>query len=186
MLSEKQRQFFLSVWEFAQVIIVAAVIVIPIRMFVFQPFIVNGASMEPNFYSGDYLIIDELSYRFSEPQRGDVVVFKYPKDPKQRYIKRIIGLPGETVNIRDNHVYIQSKDKEYQLVETGYLPGEKSVTADLLRSTLTSGEYFVMGDNRFRSSDSRAWGPLPKDLIVGKVLVRPLSPKAILDFVTLQ
>ncbi len=183
MISQKMRQFLASIWEFLQVILVAAIIVIPIRMYVFQPFIVNGASMEPNYYSGDYLIIDELTYRFDQPQRGDVIVFKYPKDTRQRFIKRIIGLPGEKVEVKNGNIHITSAGKTYQLDEKGYLPQEKIFTNGSVETKLANNEYFVMGDNRFASYDSRAWGPLPQDFIVGKMLIKPFSPKAILDVI---
>src|SRR3989442_15633816 len=98
------RKYVLVVWEFLKIIIIALVIVLPIRYFLFQPFIVKGESMIPNFQSGDYLIVDELTYRFSGPQRGDVVVLKYPLDVSQRFIKRVIGLPGETIEIRSGKI----------------------------------------------------------------------------------
>ncbi len=100
------KKILSSIIGVIQVVILAAVIVIPIRYFVFQPFFVKGQSMEPNFENGDYLIIDEISYRLREPQRGEAIVFKYPKNPSQRYIKRIIGLPGETVEIKDGKITI--------------------------------------------------------------------------------
>src|SRR3990167_10287745 len=98
------RKYLFVVWEFVQVIIIAAIIVLPIRYFVFQPFIVKGDSMVPNFHSGDYLIVDEISYRFSDVKRGDVVVLKYPLDASQRFIKRVVGLPGETLDIKNGKV----------------------------------------------------------------------------------
>ena len=93
-------------WETAKIIIISLAIIIPVRYFLIQPFFVRGASMEPNFHDGEYLIIDELSYRLGEPERGDVIIFKYPKDPSQYYIKRIIGLPTETVEIKDGQIII--------------------------------------------------------------------------------
>ena len=99
MPEEKRGNFFTELLEF---VLVAAIIVIPVRLFVAQPFIVSGASMEPTFDHGQYLIVDELSYRFAPPQRGDVVIFHPPKDPSQYYIKRIIGLPGETVRVAND------------------------------------------------------------------------------------
>ena len=89
------------IWEIIKIVIIALAIVVPIRYFLFQPFFVKGESMEPNFQNGDYLIVDELSYRLREPERGEVIVFKYPRNISQRYIKRIIGLPGEAVEIKD-------------------------------------------------------------------------------------
>src|SRR5947208_204429 len=105
------RKYLYFVLDIVKIIIIAAVIVLPVRYFLFQPFIVKGDSMLPNYHSGDYLIVDELSYRIGNPQRGDVVVLKYPLNTTQRFIKRIIGLPGETVDIKDNHVTISKDNK---------------------------------------------------------------------------
>lgn len=166
------KQFLSFLWEVSKIFIVALAIVVPIRYFLFQPFVVNGDSMLPNFRSGDYLIIDEVSYRFQDPQRGDVVVFKYPKNPSQRFIKRIIGLPGETVEIKDGQITIYDKSGQQQtLSETLYLPASDETYGDV-KTTLTNNEYFVLGDNRPYSSDSRIWGPLPRENIIGKVLIR--------------
>lgn len=125
--------------------------------------------MEPNFGNGDYLIIDQLSYRLREPQRGEVIVFKYPKQPSQRYIKRIVGLPGETVEIKDGKVTVSGS----QLEESTYL-SEFVFTDPREFKTITLGQnqYFVLGDNRIASSDSRIWGPLPEEDIIGRVLIR--------------
>jgi len=163
--------FLLFVWEILKIVIIALAIVIPIRYFLFQPFFVRGQSMEPNFENGDYLIIDEISYRFSEPKRGEVVVFKYPNNPSQRYIKRIIGLPGETVEIKGGSVIIYRQDEGQVLDESSYLVSSVK-TSGSLRLFLDEGEYFVLGDNRLLSFDSRRWGSLKRENIVGKVFVR--------------
>jgi signal peptidase I len=163
------KSFFAFIWEIVKVALIAIVIVIPIRTFLFQPFLVKGESMEPNFHSGDYLIVDQLSYHLREPKRGEVVVFKYPKDPSQRYIKRIIGLPGETVEIKDGKVFISGAFLE----ELDYLPGSVfTPQRDFKAITLDKDQYFVLGDNRQGSFDSRIWGPLPKENIIGKVFIR--------------
>jgi len=156
---------------------VALVIVLPIRYFLFQPFIVKGESMVPSFQSGDYLIVDEFSYRFSEPQRGDVIVFKYPKDATQRFIKRVIGLPGETIEIKNGAVTIPQGDKTMTLDEK-YLPDSLKTAGDL-KVQLGQDEYFVMGDNREYSYDSRAWGVVPRENIIGKVFFRLLPVNAL-------
>lgn len=163
------KSFFIFLWEITKIVVVAAVIVLPIRYFLFQPFLVKGQSMEPNFHNGDYLIIDQLSYRLKEPQRGEVVVFKYPNLPSQRYIKRIIGLPGETVEIEDGKVVVSGA----VLGEIDYL-GEFVYTdpREFGTITLADNEYFVLGDNRIASSDSRIWGPLPRENIIGRVFIR--------------
>lgn len=129
-------------WEFIKFTLIAVLIVVPIRFWIAQPFIVSGASMEPTFRNGDYLIVDELSYRFNEPQKNDVIIFRYPLDPSKYFIKRIEGLPGEK---------IENNGKEI---------------------ILKADEYFVMGDNRGASSDSRIWGPLKENFIVGRALIR--------------
>ncbi|MBI4359150.1 MAG: signal peptidase I [Candidatus Nealsonbacteria bacterium] len=170
------KSFLSFTWEVAKIVIVALAIVLPIRYFIFQPFIVKGQSMEPNFQEGNYLIIDELSYRLRSPQRGEVVVFKYPYNPSQRYIKRIIGLPGETLEIRDEKVAIFDSDaNEMILQENTYLP-PGDTTLGNLRLTLKENEYFVLGDNRLSSSDSRSWGVLPREKIIGRVLFRLWPP----------
>jgi len=159
------------IWEIAKIVIIALLIVVPIRYFIFQPFFVRGQSMEPNFENGDYLIVDEISYRFKDPQRGEAVVFKYPGNLSQRYIKRIIGLPGETIEIEDGKVIIFSEEGSQILDESDYLFPSVSTPGDI-RITLAGDEYFVLGDNRVSSSDSRRWGPLPREDIVGRVFFR--------------
>jgi len=160
------------IWEILKIVIIALLIVIPIRYFIFQPFFVRGQSMEPNFENGDYLIIDEISYRFKDPQRGEVVVFKYPRNPSQRYIKRIIGLPGETVEIEAGKIIIYQENSEALVLdESGYLPFSLQTPGDL-RIALDEDEYFVLGDNRVSSADSRRFGSLPRENIVGRVFIR--------------
>ncbi|PIR45053.1 MAG: signal peptidase I [Candidatus Vogelbacteria bacterium CG10_big_fil_rev_8_21_14_0_10_51_16] len=167
--------FFFDIVKFT---LLAFAIVAPIRYFVAQPFIVNGSSMDPTFSSGDYLVVDQLSYRFVPPKRGDVVVFRYPLDPSKYFIKRIVGLPLETVEVKGSRVFITSKDSDIteELVEP-YLTfmGQSYVTVRLGES-----EYFVMGDNRAASSDSRAWGPITRGHIVGSAFLR-LYPFAQFD-----
>ena len=165
------KNFLSFIGEVFKTAIIALIIVVPIRYFLFQPFIVRGQSMEPNFSQNDYLIIDELSYRFNEPQRGEVVVFRYPRDPSQRYIKRLIGLPGETIEITNSQVIIYSASGEKEMLdESGYL--ESMQTTGELKLSLAEDEYFVMGDNRFYSSDSRRWGVLPGEYIIGKFFLK--------------
>jgi len=177
----KQTSSFL--WELSKVFIIALVIVIPIRYFLFQPFIVKGDSMVPNFHSGDYLIIDEISYRFSEPKRGEVIVFKYPENPSQKFIKRIIGVPGETVEVKDGQVLLYDKDNNPQVLEETYLPSSNETYGNL-KVSLGDDQYFVLGDNRPYSSDSRTWGTLPRENIIGRVLIR-VFPLASLGKITL-
>jgi signal peptidase I len=167
----------LFIWDLVKVLIIALVIIVPFRMLVAEPFVVSGSSMVPNFHNRDYLIIDRLSYRLHLPSRGDVIVLRFPKDPSQFYIKRIIGLPGEKVKITQGHVFILNIDypQGVELTEP-YLDSEVKTTS--VRSepvNLGSDEYFVLGDNRPASSDSRAWGILPRGDIVGKVWLTVFS-----------
>src|SRR3989344_3260183 len=147
------NKFFLYIWEVLKIVIVALLIVVPIRYFVFQPFFVRGQSMEPNFYNGDYLIVDELSYQFRAPERGEVVVFKYPNDTTQRYIKRIVGLPGETIAINYGKVFVYQDSLPVALDELAYLPQTTQTQGDI-KIVLGKEEYFVLGDNRALSADS--------------------------------
>lgn len=165
------RKTLLFILEVFKTVLIALLIVVPIRAFLFQPFFVRGQSMEPNFENGDYLIIDEISYRFVEPQRGEVVVFKYPNNPSQRYIKRIIGLPGDTIEIREGLVMIQEGEESKILDESTYLAQNIQTLGDA-KVSLNENEYFVLGDNRTLSSDSRRWGPIEKKDIIGKVILR--------------
>src|SRR3989344_6598984 len=165
-----------SVLEFIKFAVIAVVIVIPIRLFIAQPFIVSGASMVPAFQSGHYLVIDEISYRFEEPKRGEVIVFRFPSSPSKFLIKRVVGLPGETVEIKGNDILIKNEDSP-----EGFLWKQGDFNRDRSRRdfkvSLSSDEYFVLGDNRGESADSRMWGALKRELIVGRPLVRlyPLS-----------
>jgi signal peptidase I len=156
-------------WEFAKIVIISLAIIVPIRYFIVQPFFVRGASMEPTFKSGDYLIINEIGYRFSDPGRGDVIVFRPPQNTKQFYIKRIIGLPGEMVVIEKGKVWVGLDESSLTILQEDYLD---ATTPGETRVILSQEEYFVLGDNRDGSSDSRSWGALGRDNIIGKAWVR--------------
>ena len=176
--THKEENFLVEIIRFT---IIALLIVIPIRIFVAQPFIVQGASMEPTFETGQYLIVDQLSYRLEAPARGDVIVFRYPKDPKKFFIKRIIGLPGETITIDRTTVSVtNSQNPNGFVLDEPYIDSMNPDT--LLTQELGENEYFVMGDNRDASSDSRVWGTLNEDLIIGRALIRllPVSTMEIL------
>ncbi|MGC9046762.1 MAG: signal peptidase I [Minisyncoccia bacterium] len=157
-----------SLFESLEFIFVAAIGVYIIRTFIMQPFLVGGSSMEPNFQTGNYLIVDELTYFFKSPQRGDVIVFRFPNDPREYFIKRIIGLPGEQVKIQGGIVQIY-KNGVLQHINENYM---KVPTPGNLDVVLKNNQYFVMGDNRNASYDSRAWGPLDSKYIVGLVRFR--------------
>ena len=171
----RYRRFLEFIWEMAKVALIALVIIVPIRYFLIKPFYVKGASMEPNFYDHEYLIIDEISYRLADPKRGDIVVFRYPKNPSQFFIKRVIGLPGETVKIEDNAVYITGGDGQTNRLVESYL--SENIETRLPVSgygsvALKDDEYFLMGDNREQSLDSRAFGPVQEDYIIGRTWIR--------------
>jgi len=162
-----------TVKEFLQIAIISLAIVLPIRYFLVQPFYVKGASMEPNFHDSEYLLIDELSYRFREPKRGEVVVIHANGSIKDFYIKRIIGLPGEKIEIKEGKVKIYNSENPegFFLNESQYLSSNVE-TSGGQNVQLSDTEYFVLGDNRSYSSDSRSWGPVPEEDVVGKVLIR--------------
>lgn len=177
--------------ELFRVVLLAVVIIIPVRTFLFQPFFVSGSSMEPNFEDGQYLVISELGYKttdaiagipmgfsvhpYKELHRDDVTVFEFAKNPETYYIKRVIGLPGESIEIKRGQVIIYNavQPQGFVLDESGYLARSALLSMqDMPRVTLGSGEYFLMGDNRQHSHDSRSFGPVKEEKIVGKVLLR--------------
>lgn len=169
------------IWEMVQIAAIAIAIILPVRYFLVQPFIVKGASMEPNYYENQYLIIDELTYRFRDPIRGETVVFHPPGNETQYYIKRVIGLPGETVEVRDGHMVIYNEEYPNGMtLDETYLTEE---TTGRQRVTLGRDEYFLMGDNRDASLDSRVIGPIPFANITGRVWVRglPLDHAGVLE-----
>jgi signal peptidase I len=177
------------IFEIVKIVLLAFVIIVPIRVFLFQPFFVQGASMEPNFEDNQYLIINEFGYKdtsfdlggktfldfrpFKEITRQTVIVFRYPLDTSKYFIKRAIGLPGEKIEVKNGVVKIYNKENPdgFVLDESAYL-GKNVKTNGEIAVTLSDNEYFVMGDNRMFSSDSRTWGPVPKKDIMGRVLIR--------------
>lgn len=168
---EKNENFFMEILKAS---LIALIIVVPIRFFIAQPYIVSGSSMDTTFGNGNYIIVDQLSYRFDSPKRGEVVIFKYPKDTSKFFIKRIIGIPGDTVKIKQGELTIFNKENP-----TGFKVDEVYVdsinrTTETLEMTLDEDQYFVLGDNRKASSDSRIWGELDEDLIVGRAFLRIL------------
>ena len=161
-----------SFWELVRFAAIALVIVIPIRVFIAEPFVVSGSSMSPTFEDANYLIIDKISYRLNEPKRDDVVVFRYPNDQTRFFIKRIIGLPNETVDINGNAVTITDKEKSKTIKLDE--PFVKNTSSNNIHFELKGDEYFVMGDNRSGSSDSRYWGAVKKNLLIGRAFLRLL------------
>lgn len=179
------------IWEVFKTIGGILLFLVIFRFYLFQPFSISGSSMEPNYHDSDYLIVNELTYHFGNPKRGDVVVFKHPdpactdfvnksyvnrvffQGPCENYIKRVIGMPGETVKIEDGKVIVKNKENPngFTLEEEYIVPNIRTYGSQ--ERTLGKDEYYVLGDNRMpnASSDSREWGPLPKNNIVGKAAV---------------
>ncbi len=164
--------FALFIAEIVQIAVLALAIILPVRYFLIQPFVVKGASMEPNFYDSEYLIIDELTFRFRNPERGEIVVFRPPQHDDQYYIKRVIGLPGETVEVRNGLVTIYNEEYPNGFtLEESYI---SEITEGRDRRTLGADEYYLLGDNRDASLDSRYFGAVNIDEFIGRVWVRGL------------
>jgi signal peptidase I len=162
----------LALLEFIKVAVLAGITIALVRYYLFKPFYVKGASMEPNFYDHEYLIIDELSYRLHDPKRGDVVVFRYPNNPKEYFLKRIIGLPGERIKLVEGVLTIYNDEHpEGFVMKESYLPTDVATEGEKNMS-LSKNQYFVMGDNRPNSFDSRRFGPVDENLIVGRTWLR--------------
>jgi len=178
---KKKEKYFLRSWYETKLDIDTVVIIALLIRLIIQPFSVFGSSMEPNFHNHQYIIINAISYRLHSPARGDIIVFKYPYNKNKNYIKRIIGLPKERIQIKNNQVYIYNSEHPdgFVLNENYLIKGTKTTphNKEFSDITLKDNEYYVLGDNRESSSDSRDWGPLPKDLIIGKtwILCWPLS-----------
>lgn len=166
---QRASRFWKSVRDWAKTIIIALIIALPIRYFIAEPFIVSGASMDPTFASGQFLIVDRLTYRFEPPKRGDIIIFEYPNNPEVYYIKRVIGLPGETLRLENGIVLINEKPLDEKYIAPVHISMDTMAPI-----TLGETEYFVMGDNRAQSSDSRFWGPLESKFIVGRPALRLL------------
>lgn len=168
MEEDKKKSAF---WGFVRYAVIALAIVVPFRILVAQPYIVSGSSMIPTFEDADYLIVDQLSKRFEEPKRGSVVIIKYPKDPSRYFIKRLIGFPRETIQIKNGVVTIFNKEGAELTLDEPYVIYKKDENFSI---SLKDDEYFVLGDNRAGSSDSRVWGPLPERYIIGRPIIRLL------------
>jgi len=169
---EQQKSGKQSFWELVRFAALVLIIVIPTRVFLLEPFVVSGSSMVPTFENENYLIVDKISYRLEDPKRDDVIVFRYPNDQTKFFIKRIIGLPNETVAIKGNVVTITNAEHPEGFILNE--PYVKNSSNNDMRFELKSDEYFVMGDNRSGSSDSRYWGAVKRSLITGRALLRLL------------
>lgn len=171
--TEKTPSVSSFLWEISRIVIIAFVVMLGFRFFVAEPFIVSGSSMVPNYHDREYLVVNKLTYRFHEPQRGDVIVFRYPKDTTQYFIKRVIGLPGEKVKVENGKVYIyNSQYPDGHVLDEPYLSNQDITFGKDDVVTLGSDELFVLGDNRLASSDSRVWGILPRSDIIGNAWLR--------------
>ncbi len=153
-------------------IFIALVIVIPIRTYVAQPFIVQGNSMYPTLHTHEYLIVDETVKLTQNYKRGDVVILHYPNDPSRYFVKRVIGLPGETVTFNGTQATITGPTHKEPLILNEPYVAESQKKSDYLTRTLSNDEFFVCGDNRSQSSDSRIWGPVPREYMDGRALIR--------------
>ena len=159
------------VFDILQTFVLAAAIFVIVYLFLLQPNMIKGASMETNFFDGDYILTEKVMYRFREPKRGEVVVFQSPSRPDVDYIKRIIGLPGETISLTDGIIYINGLP-----LEEKYQPTVETAAGRFLTEgkefTVPEGTYFVMGDNRTHSSDSREFGTVALEDIRGRAILR--------------
>lgn len=159
----------LNFFEFIKTVIVIVILAAIIRLFVIQPFIVDGQSMEPNFQNNDYLITEKISFHLQQINHGEVIILRPPDNPSVNYLKRVIGIPGDTVDIKDGDVYVNG-----QKLTEPYIDGQKTLTTnnEEMKTALRESEYFVMGDNRNHSRDSRELGPIPKQNIISHVWIR--------------
>jgi signal peptidase I len=172
--------------DIVEIVVIALAMFVVMYIFLFQPHQVRGLSMYPTFYDSDYLLTDKLTYRLAQPKRGEVIIFKAPNNEEYDYIKRIIGLPGETVKVSNNHVYINDKVLDEPYLPSTYQTFGGKFWQEGQSIPVPDGQYFVLGDNREHSSDSREWGPVPRANIIGKAWVRywPPSRAGIIPSVT--
>jgi len=170
------KAFFKKIGAFLldtiQIVVIALSLFVIVYLFFFQPHQVKGSSMNPNFIDAEYLLTDKITYRFNKPQRSETVIFTAPKNPDYEYIKRIIGLPGETVKIENGFVFINANKLEeaYLPTDTRTLSGSFSREGHTI--SIPDNHYFVIGDNRNHSSDSREWGTVPRENILGRAWFR--------------
>lgn len=173
--------FFIDIIE---TVVIAVAIFITVYLFLLQPHQVKGESMVPTFHPDEYILTDKLSYRFHEPERGDVIVFRAPQNQAIDFIKRIIGLPGEKVKLSGGKIIIiNAKNPSGLSLNEPYTKGEPTREGTTLKEgqelTVPAGEFFVLGDNRTHSSDSREFGTVSKSLIIGRAWLRYWPPPQI-------
>ena len=177
---EKSKNIFVAIgksiinffMDFLETIVVALSVFVVVYLFLVQPHEVKGSSMEPNFHDSEYILTDKISYRFVEPKRGDVIIFKAPRNPDVDYIKRVIGLPGDKVKVEAGYVYVNGKKLNEYYLKDNTLLFAGSFMQEGVEITVPDGQYFVMGDNRPHSSDSREFGTIEQKSIIGRAVVR--------------
>jgi len=172
MLKTGNKKGAIAILEALQPIVMAFAIFMMVYLFLFQPHKVDGSSMYPNFHDQEFILTDKVTYRRTLPQRGDVIIFHAPPPFDSDFIKRVIGLPNETVMVKDNSVFINGQKLPEPYLPSSYVTTEKSFLREGVPYTIPTGYYMVMGDNREYSSDSREWGPISRSAIVGKAWVR--------------
>lgn len=165
------KKILSAIWDFVEVLVFSGAIFLVLYLLILQPHKIKGSSMEPSFYDKEYLLTDKVSYKLGEPKRGDVIVFKAPNTDDEEFIKRIIALPGETILIKDGKVYINGRLVDESYIVKGTYTSGGAMVKEGFELTLPPGKYFVMGDNRLYSSDSRTWGPITKDDITGRAWI---------------
>jgi signal peptidase I len=180
------KRFFAFIFDFLQGIVVILAILVMVYLFIMAPQEINGASMEPNFHNGEYILTNKVLYKFREPVRGDVVIFKSPKNKDVDYIKRIIGLPGDTVGLLKNSLYVNGQKVEEPYLSPGIIIFGGSYLQEGSEILVPPGTYFVVGDNRPHSSDSREFGPIPKEDFIGVAFLRywPFSEAGVIPHPT--
>jgi signal peptidase I len=175
---QKTNIFKSELFDIIKTLILFSIIYFVIKGYIAQPFLVKGRSMEQTFSDGDYLIVDQITYNFTEPKRSEVIVFHTEFIPggneKEYYIKRVIGIPGDRVVIKDGEVLLYENNSETPTIldENYIIDGLKTLSQEPVDMVLKDNQYFVLGDNRGNSSDSRYWGPVDKTYIVGKPFIR--------------
>jgi signal peptidase I len=161
-----------AVFDFLQGIVVVLAVLVMVYLFIMSPQEINGASMEPNFHNGEFILTNKVMYKFRNPIRGDIVIFKSPTNKEVDYIKRIIGLPGDTVLLKSNSLYVNGQKVNEPYLAPGVTIFGGSYLAEGQTITVPPGQYFVCGDNRPHSSDSREFGPIAKEDFIGVVILR--------------
>lgn len=166
------KKIIAAIFDFLQSIVVVMAIMVMVYLFIMSPQEISGQSMYPTFENGEYILTNKIEYKLHEPQRGDVIVFKSPRNKDIDYIKRIIALPGDTLSLQEGKYYLNGKKLAENFLSPDLYTFAGSYLQENIEVTIPSGTYFVSGDNRPHSLDSREFGPIPKEDIIGKALIR--------------